>query len=297
MNTAVSAETTTRSASWRGAMGGRGWCAACCTAAHAVTVWERQPGRHDALRTLGADVAPSVADVVRDADVVIGCLADTAVTRDCWLGPDGVVAAARAGQTLVEHGTFDPALAPEIAAAAAARGCAFLDAPVSGGPERARGGALVTMVGGDAAAAEAVRPLLDCYSAQVAWVGPSGGGQRLKLVNQMLVSVHVVAAAEASALLLRAGIDAEVAHAVLTRGWAASAMLDRGLPRAAAGDFAESGATVGRILEAQALIDDMLREAGVRSRLFGPTRAAFDHAASHGAADLDLSALVLQYLR
>jgi 3-hydroxyisobutyrate dehydrogenase-like beta-hydroxyacid dehydrogenase len=74
-------------------------------------------------------------------------------------------------------------------------------------------------------------------------------------------------------------------------------MLDRGLPRAAAGDFAESGATVGKILEAQALIDDMLREAGVRSRLFGPTRAAFDHAASHGAADLDLSALVLQYLR
>jgi 3-hydroxyisobutyrate dehydrogenase-like beta-hydroxyacid dehydrogenase len=263
---------------------------------HPVTVWERTPGRHDALRALGAAVAPTVAEVVRDADVVVGCLLDTAVTRDVWLGDGGVVASARAGQTLAEHGTFDPALAPEIANAAAARGCAFLDAPVSGGPERAADGTLVTMLGGDRAAADGVRDLLACYCAQATWVGPSGGGQRLKLVNQFLVSVHVAAAAEASALVLRAGIDPAVAHAVLMGGWAASAMLDRGLPRAAAGDFADSGAPVGRILEAQGMIDAMLADAGVRSRLFPPTRAAFDHAVAQGASTLDLSALVLQYL-
>ena len=265
-------------------------------AGHAVTVWERTPGRHRTLQAEGAAVSPDLTALVRDADVVVGCLLDTEVTRECYLGEGGVIDAARAGQTLVEHGTFDPALAVEIAAAAARRGCTFLDAPVSGGPERARSGELVTMVGGERAAVDAVQPLLATYCAQVAWVGPSGSGIRLKLVNQLLVSIHVVAAAEASALVLREGIDPAVAHAVLMRGWAGSAMLDRGMPKACAGDFADSGATVGKILEAQALITDMLRSAGVESRLFGPARAAFDHAVAHGAADLDLAAIVLQYL-
>lgn len=275
---------------------GSGMVANLLRRGHRVTVWERAPGRHAALQAQGAAVAPTVAAVVHDADVVIGCLLDTAVTRAVWLGTDGVVASARAGQPLVEHGTFEPALAAEIAHVAGARGCAFVDAPVSGGPERARSGELVAMLGGDPATADAVRPPLAAYCAQATWVGPAGSGQRLKLVNQYLVSVHVAAAAEASALVLRAGIDPAVAHAVLMRGWAASAMLDRGLPRAAARDFADSGAPVGRILEAQAMIDAMLAESGMRSRLFGPTRAAFDHAVATGAAALDLSALVLEHL-
>jgi 3-hydroxyisobutyrate dehydrogenase-like beta-hydroxyacid dehydrogenase len=275
---------------------GSGMVRGLLRAGHRVTVWERTPGRHAALQADGAAVAPELAALVQGADVVIGCLLDTAVTRAVYLGGGGVVASAHAGQTLVEHGTFDPALATEIADAAAARGARFLDAPVSGGPERARDGTLVTMVGGDRAALDGVRALLDRYCAQVTWVGASGSGIRLKLVNQLLVSVHVVAAAEASALVLRAGIDPAVAHAVLMRGWAASAMLDRGLPRAAARDFADSGAPVGRILEAQAMIDAMLRDAGVASRLFGPARTVFDEAVARGAADLDLSSLVLPYL-
>ena len=263
---------------------------------HRVTVWERTPGRHAALQARGADVSPSLAEVVHGADIVIGCLLNTEVTRTCYLGARGVLDAARADQTLVEHGTFDPALAVEIADAAAQKGCAFLDAPVSGGPERARSGELVTMIGGARATVDDARSVLAAYCAQIAWVGPSGSGIRLKLVNQLLVSIHVVAAAEASALVLRAGIDPAVAHSVLMRGWAGSAMLDREMPKACAGDFADTGATVGKILEAQAMIDAMLGAAGVRSKLFGPARAAFDHAVAHGAADLDLAAIVLQYL-
>ncbi|MDF1506112.1 NAD(P)-dependent oxidoreductase [Roseisolibacter sp. H3M3-2] len=278
-----------------GAMGA-GMVRRLLAAGHRVTVWERTPGRHAALAADGAAVARAIADVVRDADAVVGCLADTAVTRDVWLGADGVTAHARAGQTLIEHGTFDPALAAEIADAAARCGCAFLDAPVSGGPERARSGELVTMVGGGRAAFDAARGLLGAYAARAEWAGPSGSGQRLKLVNQYLVSVHVVAAAEASALVLRAGLDPAVAHAVLMRGWAASAMLDRALPRAAADDFADTGAPVARILEAQGMIADMMRDAGVDSRLLAPARAAFDRAVATGAAELDLTAVVLPYL-
>ena len=199
---------------------------------HRVIVWSRVPEKHAELGSLGAELSGSIADTVSASDLVLGCLRDTAVTRECYLGERGVIANARDGQTIIEHGTFSPALAVEIAHAAAARGAAFLDAPVTGGPERARSGSLVTMVGGNPASLEAVRSVLDAYCAQITLVGPAGSGERLKLVNQLLVSIHVAAAAEASALLMREGIDPAIAERVLMAGWAASAMLERTMPRA-----------------------------------------------------------------
>jgi 3-hydroxyisobutyrate dehydrogenase len=263
---------------------------------HQVTVWERTRGKHDGLRERGATLSRDMAETA-SADIVIGCLVNTDVTRSCYLGEHGVIHGARAGQTFVEHGTFDPALAVEIAAAARAKGCDFLDAPVTGGPERARRGELVIMVGGERAALDRVEHAMSAYAKQVALVGGIASGLRLKLINQLLVSIHVVAAAEASALVLREGIDPEVAHRVLMGGWAASAMLDRELPKACASDFADTGATVGKLVEVQPMIDALLHRAGVASMLFGPARAAFDRAVDAGAADLDLAAVVTGYLQ
>lgn len=262
---------------------------------HEVMVWERTPGKHDALRERGATLTRDLQHAA-SADIVIGCLLNTEVTRECYLGEHGVVRSARAGQTFIEHGTFDPALAVEIAEAARAKGGEFLDAPVTGGPERARSGELVIMVGGDSAALDRVHHAIAAYAKQIALVGAIGSGVRLKLVNQLLVSIHVVAAAEASALVLREGIDPVVAHRVLMGGWAASAMLDREMPKACAADFADTGATVGKLVEVQPMISALLDRAGVQSMLFGPARAAFDRAVDAGAADLDLAALVTGYL-
>jgi len=264
---------------------------------HQVTVWERTPGKHEALRAAGATLSRDLRETAASSDVVIGCLLNTAVTRECYLGEHGVVHSARAGQTFIEHGTFDPALAVDIANAAHARGCDFLDAPVTGGPERARSGELVIMVGGDSSALERVRPVLAAYAKQATRTGDTGSGLRLKLINQLLVSIHVVAAAEASALVVREGIDPQVAHSVLMGGWAASAMLDREMPKACTSDFADTGATVGKLVEVQPMISALLQRAGVESKLFGPARAAFDRAVADGAADLDLAAVVTGYLQ
>ena len=262
---------------------------------HRVIVWSRTPARHRALEESGAELSASIADTTRESDIVLGCLRNTDVTHECYLGNAGVLASSRPGQIIVEHGTFDPALAVEIAANATLRECRFLDAPVTGGPDRARSGELVTMVGGEQGAFDTVRETLGAYCRQVVHVGVSGTGSRLKLINQLLVSIHVVAAAEASALVLREGIDPVIAHAVLMGGWAASAMLDRGLPRACAGDFLGSGATVEKLVEVQPLISELLRSAGVESQLFGPARAMFDATALAGGADFDLSAIVMRY--
>ncbi len=262
---------------------------------HRVMVWSRDPRKHTALEPLGATLTGDMRHLVRESDVIIGCLRDTDITRTCYLGHDGVITHARPGQTIIEHGTFDPVLADSIAQAAADKGSEFLDAPVTGGPERASSGQLVTMVGGSSAALDRVRSVLSAYCTQITWVGASGSGERLKLVNQLLVSVHIAAAAEASAVVMREGIDPEVALRVLMGGWAASAMLERTMPRACRGEFADSGATVGKLAEVQPLITELLRHADIDSRLLGPVRRLFDESAAEDGANRDLSALVTRY--
>ncbi len=257
-----------------------------------VNVWSRAPETRAHLSRAGARVSAVLGDAVRGAGIVIGCLHDTRVTRETYLGKDGVLSLASAGQTMVEHGTFDPSLATELADAFESVGCSFLDIPVSGGPEGARDGTLVAMAGGSESALSAARATIESYALQLQHVGPSGSGQRLKLINQLLVSVHVVAAAEATALAKRAGIDISVARTVLMGGWAASTMLDRVLSRAGNADFDDSGATIGKLAEVQPLISTMLEQSEMNSALLPPTRASFDAAIASGDADLDVAAMV-----
>ncbi len=261
-------------------------------AGHEVVVHNRTVARAEALAAHGARVATSPAEVAAAADPVFACLLDGPAVEDVWLGPEGIVAAARPGQVLVEHGTFAPALAREVAAAAAARGAAFLDVPVTGGPEGARAGTLVAMAGGDPVALDRLRPLLAAYACDVVHAGASGAGLELKLVNQLLVGCHVAAAAEAAALLRALRIEPAAALRVLTAGWAASAMLERCLPRALRGDHAGDGAPIGGMVEIQRLVAALAADAGAPLRLVPTVRALFEDAVAAGLGDHDLSGLV-----
>lgn len=272
-----------------GALGGR-MTPRLVAAGHDVKVWNRTAARADGYR-----LADSPAELAREVPVVFGCLFDDDAVERVYLADDGLLAGVGAGSVLIEHGTFSPALAERIASAAADRGAVFLDVPVTGGPEGAEAGTLVGMAGGAVADLDRVRPILAAYLGAVHHVGPIGAGLRLKLVNQLLVSVHMVAAAEAGALLLQAGADARVAQTVLGSGWAASAMLDRELPRILAGDHAATGAAIGGLLHVQQLVADAFAGSGVPSRLLPPVRAVFAEAVAAGLADDDPAALVRMY--
>lgn len=274
---------------------GAGMVRRMLTDGYLVSVWSRSRERHRDLEAAGAVLRDSIADTVRASDIVLGCLRDTSITRECYLGAGGAIESARAGMLFVEHGTFDPALAVAIAAAADGMDCAFVDAPVSGGPERARSGDLVTMIGGSALAFDRARIVLRSYCRQIVHVGRSGTGEQLKLINQLLVSIHIAAAAEASALVAASGIDASVARETLMGGWAASTMLDRVMPRVASGDFSDSGATVGKLAEVQPLIAAMLASSGIEPRLFPAAHALFDETVASGKQDLDIAAVVSRY--
>ena len=120
-------------------------------------------------------------------DIVLTCLPDITTSEEVLLGPDGVVANARPGQVIVDHSTVGINTSKACAEAAEAKGAMFLDAPISGGTERAENATLVIMAGGPEEAFNAVLPAFDAMGSTVRHTGPTGTGTTVKLVNQLLV--------------------------------------------------------------------------------------------------------------
>ncbi|MBL3700708.1 NAD(P)-dependent oxidoreductase [Leucobacter luti] len=261
-------------------------------AGHELHVWNRSPERAAPFAARGARVADGPAELAESCDIVLGCVLGSAAVREVYLCEGGLVSAARPGLVLVEHGTFDPGLASELGAAAAARGVFFADAPVSGGAVAAAAGTLAVMAGGHP---EARQPLLEvaaAYAGVIEWLGPVGSGLALKLVNQMLVSTHVAIAAEAANLIDALGIDPAAATRALSGGWAQSAMLERCLPLALAADFeAPSDATIGGLAEAQRLLAELSATTATPLPVFASAAERFAAARALGWGGRDLAAL------
>jgi 3-hydroxyisobutyrate dehydrogenase-like beta-hydroxyacid dehydrogenase len=264
-------------------------------AGHEVTVFNRTRARAQSLARLGAQVADSPRELAGRCAQVFGCLLDTAAVESVYTGRDGALAAARPGQIFVEHATFAPESARRLADAAAERGAYFLDAPVTGGPDGAAAGTLVAMIGGDPDGVHRVRDVLGAYVDQALHVGPVGAGLQLKLVNQLLVTTHMAAAAEAAVMIDRLGLPKELSVRVLTSGWAASAMLTRVLPPALDGDYAGRGATVGGLIEVQRLVGDLAERADTPLAVFPAAREVFARAEAAGLGGGGAAGLVEVY--
>jgi 2-hydroxy-3-oxopropionate reductase len=204
---------------------------------HTVAAWNRTPERAEPLAQRGISVAPNCAHAVSDADVVILSLSDDAAVRAVLTEPDGVFDNARPGCVIVDTSTIGAATAVELSQAATGRGHAHLDAPVSGGAIGACAGRLSVMVGGSFEALAEVRPVLETFSAAIAYVGASGSGQIVKAANQVVVAATLAGIADAYALLNAAGIDLGLALAVLNGGLAESRVLNVKAEPLIAGDF------------------------------------------------------------
>lgn len=197
-----------------------------------VTVWNREPERLDLVVPHGAVRVESPAAVTAQSDLVLLCVLNTEAVEACIFNPDGVASRAREGQILIDLSTADPAATREMAARLKAQaGMAWVDAPVSGGPNAARDGSLAVMAGGDAADIEAVRPVMADLAANFTHMGPSGAGQTTKMVNQAIVGTGFAVMAEALALAEKAGIDAARLPECLAGGFADSELLRRLYPQ------------------------------------------------------------------
>ncbi|UQA93536.1 2-hydroxy-3-oxopropionate reductase [Streptomyces halobius] len=196
-------------------------------AGHTVRGWNRSPGRADALVAAGGTEAGSIAEAVRDAEVVITMVPASPQVEAVAYGPDGILENARPGTLLIDHSSITPQTSVDLAEAAAGKGIRVLDAPVSGGEAGAVEGVLSIMVGGDRADFEAARPVLDVVGTTVVHCGPHGAGQTVKAANQLIVAVNIQACAEAVVFLEKSGVDLTAALDVLGGGLAGSTVLAR----------------------------------------------------------------------
>jgi 3-hydroxyisobutyrate dehydrogenase len=192
-------------------------------AGHAVTVYNRTAAKAQAWAAKhGGRCAATPSAAAEGADFVIACVGNDNDVREVTLGGDGAFRGMRRGAIFIDHTTASATVAEEIAAAARERGLHFLDAPVSGGQSGAEQGVLTVMVGGDAAAFEQARSVISHYARAVTLMGPSGAGQKTKMVNQICVAGVVQGLAEGLAFASHAGLDAKRVIEVISKGAAAS---------------------------------------------------------------------------
>lgn len=193
-----------------------------------LVVHSRSQGPVDALVAAGATAAASPARVAEQAEVVITMVPDTPDVEQVVAGQGGILETIVAGRVIVDMSTIAPAAARWLAGLAHAKGVQMLDAPVSGGEIGAINGTLSIMVGGDGAALERVRPMLNAMGnpERVVHIGPSGSGQVCKACNQICIGGALAAVGEAFAIARKAGIDPAKVREALLGGFAASRVLE-----------------------------------------------------------------------
>ncbi len=193
-----------------------------------LVVHSRSRGPVDELVTAGAAPATSAAEVARATQRIVTMLPDGPDVEQVLTGATGVFAALQPGTIIVDMSTIAPATARRLAGAASALGATYLDAPVSGGEIGAIDGTLSIMIGGDADAIEAVRPILAAMGnpERIIRIGDSGAGQICKACNQLVIGGTLAAVGEAFALARKSGVDPAKVRAALLGGFAASRVLE-----------------------------------------------------------------------
>ncbi len=256
-----------------------------------VAGYNRSKGKADQLAERGGRAAGSVAEAVRDVDVVVTMLPDSPDVRNVLLGEGGVFANAKPGTLVIDASTIRPDVSSELAAAGAERGFRVLDAPVSGGEQGAVEGTLSIMVGGAAEDVAAARPVLEAVGRTIVHVGPAGAGQTVKAANQLIVAGNIQLVAEALVFLEAHGVDTGAATRVLAGGLAGSTVLDRKAAGMLAGDF-----TPGFRLELHhkdlGIVTAAAREAGVVIPLGAAVAQLVAAMVARGDGGLDHSGLL-----
>ncbi len=207
---------------------------------HTLTVYNRTTTKAAPLAAQGAHVASIPREAAESAEVIIAMVGDDRASRAIWLGDDGALAGARSGTVLVECSTLSLGWVRELGIAAAERDLALLDSPVTGSKDAAEAGELRLFVGGEAAALERARPALEAISREAIYLGPTGSGALMKLVNNMLGATQVAVLAEGLLLAERGGLDMEKVLPLLLNGTPGSPIVRSKAVRIANRDYGKT---------------------------------------------------------
>lgn len=260
-------------------------------AGHRVVGFDPAPDRVRALLTMGGEAATSARAVALASDAVCTLLPSLPTVEAAVLGPDGVAAAGKPGQVVIQMSTISPALSVRLAAESRARGLDFLDCPVSGASGQVARGEGMLFVGGERRVFERWRPLLEAVLPRAVYVGPAGQAMVLKLVANLLVALHSAAAAEALHLARQAGLDPAVALEVLTGSAAGSRMLEVRGPLMVRGEY-PAQMKLDIFMKDLHLIQEAAAAAGAALPLTDTAERLFAAAAETGHGDEDLAVVL-----
>src|SRR5947207_4649577 len=232
------------------------------------------------LENLGGIAGRSSADVGAQADIVFSCLPSSQALQDVVQGPNGLIKSARVGQIIVELGSYPVPDKERYVAALAAKGATFLDGEVSGTPGMVSARkAVIYLAGNEEACAKAERYVRG-FADTCLYFGPFGAASRVKLVNNLLVAVHIAAAAEAMALGLKAGVDVELMIKAIASGSGGSTQFAIRAPWMAQRRFLPAQGTVPALQHYFPMIDDFAESIGVATPMLDCAAALYERFAA-----------------
>lgn len=263
-------------------------------AGYPVVAYDVVPEKVAALTSLGGKGVESAAAVAASADPVFTILPSLASVEEAITGRQGVLDGARTGTTIIQMSTISPDLAMRMDEAARARGVAFLDAPVSGTSSMVARRDCVVTVGGERAAFERCRPVLEALARRVFYVGACGMGSQLKVVTNLVMGLNGVVLAEGLTLARRAGLDLTQTLEILSQGAAASKILDVRGPLMIEGRF-EPLMKMDLFLKDIRLMLEAGQELHVPLPLTGMMQQLYTAAVAGGQGKEDLSGIIRLY--
>ncbi|HZK67608.1 MAG TPA: NAD(P)-dependent oxidoreductase [Chloroflexota bacterium] len=263
---------------------------------HKLVVYDRQDAALAPLVAAGARAAASPAEVVQSSEIVFTSLPSLEAVESVFLGENGLVPNARPGQVLVDLSTILPSLAQRINVQARGARVEMLDAPVSGGTHGAKNATLSVMVGGEKSAFERVKRLLQLIGQNIYYVGLSGSGSRVKLINQLLVAVHNVAAVEALALAGRCGVDIDTMRTIISASAGDSRTFQSTALRLRERDF-DDGASIDILDKDSQLVQSLAEELGAFVPMLLIARKMYQTGKECGLGAKDMASLVQLFER
>ena len=271
-------------------------------AAHAVTGFDLNVDATERLAASGGTTANSIADACKAAEVVITMLPAGEQVREVYLGAGGVLATVEPETLLIDSSTIDVATAREVAQAARDKALAMVDAPVSGGVAGAEAASLTFMVGGDDAAFERARPLLETMGKTVVHAGGPGNGQAAKICNNMILGASMIVVSEAFLLAEKLGLEAQKLFDISSKSsgqcWSMTSYCPvPGLvPSSPANRDYKAGFTAAMMLKDLKLAQAAARATRATTPLGAGAAAVYERFIESGDSSVDFSGII-RYLR
>jgi 3-hydroxyisobutyrate dehydrogenase len=263
---------------------------------YTVKGWNRTRNRALVKQAAAAGVilVSTIAEAVQDADTICICVSDVADVQDVLFQPGGIAEHAPPNSLIIDFSTIGATAAQEIAQKLAAQGLRFLDAPISGGDVGAQQGTLTIMVGGDETDFAEAKPLFETMGKNIVYCGASGSGQAVKLCNQVLCSVHMVALCEAMQLAKQLKIDPDLVIKVCSTGAAGSWALSNLGEKVAQSDFAP-GFMIKHILKDLRLVQENIGDADLDLPGTAFAQQQFQAVQAMGGAEEGTQAMIRAY--